>query len=256
MNTVLLQSFRTFDVPAWMTRCMASAQSLCDSEGWTYRFIDDALFDYVPGPIQKKLAGRLAMQSDIARLAWAKEVFLQDSAVDRVVWLDADVCVFAPEFFEIDEALDFAVGRQVWIQPGSNSDLKTFKQVHNAAMVFTAQSPVLDFLLHSVLSMAERMTQIGSPQMFGPKLLTAMHNIVGFDVIECVGMASPLVLRDAAEGGGPALDALISQSDRSLAALNLCRSYWNQTVDGVYCDDALYDSVITRLFSKQSGLQA
>ncbi len=254
MRTVLLQSFRTTDVPDWMTQCIASAQTLADANSWSYRFMGDEFFDLVPHTIHVKLSDKLAMMSDFARLAWAKDLFKQDQTVDRIIWLDADVCVFAPHLLDIDETLDFVVGRQFWIQPDQGNDLKIFNQVPNALMVFTRHSPALEFLLHSITTMAERMEQISSPQMFGPKLLTALHNIVGFDVIESVGMASPLVLRDLAQDNGQALDTLLRNSKDPLAALNLCGSYKDQTIDDVLCDDALYDRALTHLCSKQSGL--
>ena len=233
---------------------MASARSFADARGWSYRFMDDAFFDFVPESVRTKLGDRLAMMSDLARLVWAKTVFKQEHDIDRIIWLDADVCVFAPQLLDISEKSNFAVGRQVWIQPDQGKGLKIFNQVHNALLAITRHSPVLEFLLDGIESMTDRMEQISSPQMFGPKLLTALHNIVGFDVIESVGMASPLVLQDLAQGNGRALDALTKNSKQHLAALNLCGSYWNQTIDDVLCDDATYERALEFLFSKQGGL--
>ena len=38
MDTVVLQSFRTHDVPPWLARCMASVQAWARQEGWGYEF--------------------------------------------------------------------------------------------------------------------------------------------------------------------------------------------------------------------------
>ena len=231
-------------------------KSLAENKNWSYRFLDDALFEYVPDRIHTKLTGQLSMAADIVRLAWAKTVFADNKDLDRIIWFDADIFVFAPTLFDVEDRLDFAVGRQIWIQPGQDNKLKIYRQVHNAVLVITRQSPVPDFLLHSIITMADRMDRISSPQMLGPKMLTALHNIVGFDAIENVGMASPLVLRDLAARDGLALRALLKESTTPLAALNLCSSYRDQTVDGVSCGDALYNQVLDYLSSQPDGLAA
>lgn len=226
---------------------MESARGWAESNGWSYRFLDDDLFTYVPGTIRTKLSNRPSTMADIARLIWSKQVLSGDDKIERVIWLDADVFVFAPQHIRLDGDLNFAVGRQNWVQPDLDRNLKVFRQVHNAILLFTRQTPVLDFLIQSVTTMAERMDRVSSPQMFGPKLLTALHNIVGFTVIEEVGMASPLVLSDIASGGGPALTRLVTDSAASLGALNLCSSYRGETVDGITCNDALFEKTIEAL---------
>ena len=71
------------------------------------------------------------------------------------------------------------------------------------------------------------------PQLIGPKLLTALHNVVGFPLSDAVGMASPLVLRDLAAGGGPALDVLLSSGGDRNGGFNLCSSLIGTRTDGV-----------------------
>ena len=62
------------------------------------------------------------------------------------------------------------------------------------------------------------------PQLLGPKLLTALHNIAPFDVWTGVGMLSPAVAQDVLAGGGAALDQFVQDSGSWPPALNLCRS--------------------------------
>ncbi len=255
MQTVLLQSFHTGDVPEWITQCLSSAHAWAEDKGWTYRFIDDALFDFVPNTIRPKLSDYPPMMADIARLEWMKHVLESERFADRVVWLDADVFVFAPAVIDIDPAFDFAVGRQVWVQQDDDQDLKVYRQVHNAVLTFKRGSPLLEFLVYSIMRMARRLEQISSPQMFGPKLLTALHNITGFDVIESVGMASPLVLHDLAQGEGVAFDHLMEASEHPIGALNLCSSYRGQIRDGVLCDEVLFTDAIAFLQSQKEGLR-
>lgn len=187
------------------------------------------------------------MMSDLARLLFMTKVLDEDHDIERVIWLDADVYVFSIGNFLSDEKSDVTVGRQIWIQPNQTGDLKAYRQVHNAFLSVRRNAPHLEFLVWAINRMVNRLDRPVSPQTFGPKLLTALHNIVGFDVSDAVGMASPLVLRDLARGGGPALDRLVTETGPGLTALNLCSSYRNQTIDGVDCTDTLYSKAISQL---------
>lgn len=247
MQTVVLQSYRTTAVPGWMNGCTNSVSEWALGQGWEYRFQGDHLFDLVPETIRTKFAQQRPLLADIARLQWARQVFDQEPEVERILWLDADVLMFAPEHLVIPSDPDFAVGRQVWVQPDAADKLRVFRQVHNAVLAIQRTSPTLDFLIKTMTKLAERHKGPAAPQLLGPKLLTALHNIVGFAVIEGVGMASPRVLADIANGGGPAYDLLVQKSPAALGALNLCSSYSGQTVDGVPCDAALYDKALEAL---------
>ena len=62
------------------------------------------------------------------------------------------------------------------------------------------------------------------PQFIGPKLLTALHNIVASPVMEQAGMLSPLVMRDLLAGEGDALDLFLTRCEILPAAANLSSS--------------------------------
>lgn len=247
MQTTVIQSYRTNDQPHWLRACLKSAEAWADTNGWTYIFRGDDIFDLVPTDIREKFSTQLPLQVDIARLLWARAVFDTHPDLERVIWLDADVFVFDSGAVMIDSAADFAVGRQIWVQPGSGGKLRSYRQVHNGILVINRTTPVLDFLIQTVLKLATRHTGNAAPQLLGPKLLTALHNIVGFSTVESVGMTSPLVLGDLAAGGGRTLALLNSANDSPIGAVNLCSSYRNETVDGIRCDDGLFEQAINTL---------
>lgn len=62
------------------------------------------------------------------------------------------------------------------------------------------------------------------PQIVGPKFLNSLQNTVGLPVINDIGMASPIVVADIANGGGAALDLMLSEMDAPVCGLNLCAS--------------------------------
>ncbi|MDG2243209.1 MAG: hypothetical protein P8L66_06905 [Rhodospirillaceae bacterium] len=252
MKTTVIQSYRTDDQPTWMSACLSSTETWAATNNWDYSFRGDDIFDLVPLDLREKFSTQIPLQIDIARLLWARNVLDNDTTVERVIWLDADVFVFAPEVIHIDPEVDFAVGRQIWIQSGTGDEFRTYRQVHNAILVINRSTPVLDFLIQTVLTLAGRHDGLAAPQFLGPKLLTALHNIVGFSVIDSVGMVSPLALRDLAAVDGPALTRLRSETKTPLGAVNLCSSYRDQTIDDVCCNDDLFEQATRTLKERGS----
>lgn len=186
------------------------------------------------------------MVADIARLVWVQNLLTQ--GWQRVVWIDADVFIFRPERMNIDVPNGYAFGHEDWVQPGPNGKPRIHRNVHNALLIFTPTGRVtLDFYLQSAMGLLRQGGPDVPPQFVGPKLLKALHSIVGFPLNHAVGMASPLVLQDLANGGGAALDMLMAARGEDLAALNLCASLVGSTVDGVEVTDQLMNDAITHL---------
>lgn len=91
------------------------------------------------------------------------------------------------------------------------------------------------------------------PQLVGPKLLTALDNMMALPATSAVNMASPRMLRDIAEGGGPALDLFLARSDAPPAALNLCHSRVGTDDGGDDVDGPVLMKVIDRLLTAPPG---
>jgi len=252
MKTIIYQSFRSTGVPDWVAACLNSTRSWAAAQGYGYRFYDDEIFERVPPWVMEKAGEHMQIATDLGRLVLARELLMD--GFERVVWMDADVLVFAPEQFRPAIDLDFAFGREIWVQPNLKGRIKTYKNVHNAISVFCRGNSFLDFYIHSGLKILERAEGPLVPQIIGTKFLTALHNIVGFNLIDEVGMASPLVVRDIARGGGPALDLLRQSIPVPLCALNLCTSLAGAEVDDVKLTDLLMETVCDALMRCAEGL--
>jgi hypothetical protein len=202
----------------WMARCCESVRAWATQHGWEYRFVGDELFDRLPPVLRARLVAQQVVASDLARLLWLREVL--DEGHARAIWCDADLLLFS-DFSP--PAADHAFGREVWVQ-ASGRGLRSYRKIHNAYLLFSAQSVVLPYYLDRARHLLERVELPVVPQFVGPKLLTAWHNIVPFAVEERVGMLSPLALRDLNRGGGPALARTLAGHAGRPCAFNLCAS--------------------------------
>lgn len=222
----MLQSCPAPEAQGWLQTCMDSVQAWCAAQGFTYRFIDDELFSVLPQAL--KPGGHISpvIASDLARLRWLQQLLQQ--GYEQVVWLDADVLVFAPDELGLPDA-DCAVGREVWVQQDADkAGWKAWKKVHNAFLMARDQGQGRNSFLDFYADTAQRLllnNQQGMPAQFiGPKLLTALHNVVQFPVLEELGMLSPAVVEDLLGADNGALRSLKKRSVKPMYAANLCRS--------------------------------
>ena len=246
MQALVIQSYRTEDVPEWIDRCLASVRNWSATAGWQYRFIGDEILDLVPQWYRDRAGGRMPVITDLARLIAVRDALRVDA--DVVAWIDADVLIFDPEAFDPTPAGTFAFARELWVQAdGKSGGFKVYRNVHNAVCVFRQGNPMLDFYIHACAAVLQRVESGVPQQIVGTKFLTALNNIIGFELIDDVGMVSPAVARDIVAGGGPALEALRCASHLPLRAANLCNSLTGQSIDGLVLADEVFLEVVERL---------
>ena len=216
--------------------------------GFEYEIVGDEIADLLPDTYRKNSFGRWPMLIDLARLLAVRDRL--NAGVDRVIWLDADTMIFAPLRFQPPINGDHAVGREVWVEPNRKGGWRAHRHVHNAALLFGRGAPALDFLIFATMRVVERLEGPASPQIAGPKLLSALHNLVAFRVWESAGMLSPFVLTDLATGDGPALRAQTRRLEEPIAAANLCHSLWESEIEGLKLDEMVLSSAIETLRSR------
>ncbi|MCP5371490.1 MAG: hypothetical protein H6907_07105 [Hyphomicrobiales bacterium] len=249
MQTTLVQSYRTSRVAPWVATCLDSVRAWAADRGWDYRFVDDAIFDLLPAAYRANARGCIPIMTDLGRLLLARRYLARGA--QRVIWMDADVLVFDPAGLDIRVGWEFAFGREVWVQRDPGGRLRAYRNVHNAVAVFCAGNSFLDFYIHACQAVVGRLETGGPPQIVGTKLLTALHNMIGFTLVDDVAMFSPAVLRDLAAGGGEALDRLRRESPAPPRAANLCGSLAG-TAGGL--DDAGLAAVCDRLLANGRAL--
>ena len=212
----VLQSFRQDDVPAWVVECLHSVREWSAYHDLDYRFVGNEFFDWVPAWYLSKVGDKLPVASDLARLRWL-QAELSDPACEIAVWLDADTFILTPETLTIDLDGDCSFGRERWLQRDKRGRLRTYNNVQNAYCAFRAGSTTLPFLIDTTLRLVERVASRHIPPQFvGPKLLSSLHNTVGFEIDERFGAISPLLAAQIISGDGPPSDLCAANLSHSL----------------------------------------
>lgn len=219
-DTLVIQSHRTPLPYPWIGSCLVTVRDWCELNSYKYKLIGDELFEAVPAHLFEKTQQQKVIATDLARLIVLHN-FLEN--YQTVIWLDADFLIFKPEKFVMPDQ-PYAVGREVWVQQDKNGKLKVYKKVHNAFLMFRRGNHFLDFYIDTATRLLSDNTGAMPPQFIGPKLLTALHNVVNLPVLETAGMLSPLVIKDMILGAGPALNLFNTNSSTPVAGANLCIS--------------------------------
>lgn len=221
MTTLVAQSHRQPLPEAWLARCLASVRGYAAAQTFDYQFVDDALFAGLPSVVLENTTSRLSSRSDLARLQLMQARL--DSGFDRVLWLDADVLLFAPERLQLPDA-SFAVGRECWLTESKPGHVRCSRAVHNAALLFSADNPLLPFYRHAAEALLSRHDGEMVPQLAGPKFLTLLHNAISFPVIESIGMLSPRLAHALLRNEFAVIDVFRRRHPEPLAGFNLCAS--------------------------------
>ena len=220
-TTLVLQSHRQPLPLWWLEACLQSVRSWAQSRGYCYRFEDDRLIHRLHPDLLAKTVARPAVAADLGRLSALQAALAEE--FETVVWLDADTLVFDPARFELP-AGPYALGRELWVEPAPGGGVKTWNKVHNAFLMFRSGNPFLDFYRHA----AERIVGLHEgpmvSQLVGPKLLTALHNLIQCPVLEEAAVLAPAVAADLLAGGGRCLDAFRAHTAAPPAVVNLCAS--------------------------------
>lgn len=249
MKTLVYQSYRTIDVAPWIRRCLDTVRDWAEVQGFEYRFIDDALFDFVPAWYRQKVANNILLVSDLARLEAAKQ-FLS-SGYERVIWVDADVLVFDPDRFRIDVVEEYAFCRELWLAQDESGMLNLFRRVHNAVSVYVTGNHFLDFYSFASQRIVREQDAPTSLDI-GTRFLSSVHRFLPHPLLENVGMFSPALLQLIDQRRTDVLSEYRESFGKPVYAANLCASLSGQPDLGV----GLLDRVVDHLLSERGGVLA
>lgn len=247
-KVAVLQSFRTVDVPSWITRCMDSVRQWALSQGWDYLVLDDRFLDLPPGWVRERCGRNLYAVTDVARLMWSQDVLSGD--YERVVWVDADVVVFDPGGLarHVDAVHEHGFARELFLRvTGKCTDPQW--GINNALMVFDRHAPVLADYLRICLERLEGYRDGEVPRTaMGPTLLQQLDAAGRLHRIEGVGLFTPAMLEPFAAGRDALMRLYLSHCVVPPAAANLCHFMRNATTASRRpAFDRMYAAAIERL---------
>ncbi|HEX4052931.1 MAG TPA: hypothetical protein VHX86_01570 [Tepidisphaeraceae bacterium] len=226
MHTVVFQSFRTHDVPAWIDRCMKTVRDWAAARGFDYRFIDDRFFDCVPEKYRAKTTDKI-MLSDLARLMMSKQ--LLGEGYQRTVWVDGDVVVFAPDSWELPTDHDYYFCYEIMPVNRSSAGFRFDVRANNAVSIFSAGNPFQDFYIHAC---EQIMDGNANPEHWalGTYFLSWLRRAFPLPLLHNVGTFGPRVLKDLAHGTTDVLPLYVRATNVPLVAANCCVSMRDKLV--------------------------
>lgn len=201
---------------------METVPQWAEQRGYAYRFYDDSFFDRVPAWFRERVRQLILPMSDLARLLVARE--LLDAGFDRVIWVDADVLIFNMERFEVDVAGNCAFCRELWLGEAGDGTMQIYTRVNNAVTMFMRDSKLLDFYIEAVQAFTRHKPGRINRADLGTVFLSRLHALAHFPLLSNVGMISPWLLADIANGQGDLVRRYMEHVKMPVYAANLCGS--------------------------------
>lgn len=225
MKTVVYQSFRRHDVPAWITACMESVEAWAAHHSFEYRFYDDRFFDLVPADVRERASVHKCVLADYARLVAAKQLLKE--GWDRAIWLDADALVFSPARFEIPIESGYAFSREVWLDRTAFGKPHFKLNVNNAVAVFCHDEAIIDFYLDSANAIL-RSDQPLTALSIGTDFLVRLQRARNFPLLTNVGIFGPEMTYRYLQNDERYLRPYLNFQTSPVYAANLCLSHHSE----------------------------
>ena len=220
MRTVVIQSFRTENVPAWIERCLRSVEAWTSSQGFDYLFADDSAFSLCGPEYQARVGDNKRALMNLSRLELARDA--HDRGYDRAIWVDADVLVFHPELFTIDLVERYAFTRETWVKR-IDDRWHVSKRVNNCVFVCMRDEPDLDMLIRLTRHVGVH-RKIDVSVQTGTYLLSGLFKSMAFTVLDCVGLLSNDVVLALATDDQQGIATQALGHATPIFAANLCAS--------------------------------
>lgn len=248
MKTLILQSYRVHDVPAWVAACLDSCRRWATESGFDYEFVDDAFFDYAPDWIRARRSEHFYPVTDIARLYLLRDRLSR--GYHRGVWVDADVVVFDPARLAIGTRAGYAFAHEIvpFVGPGNTLQL-TGPRLNNAVIVMERGCPMLDYYIFAAEEiLRHRPLDQWGRTMIGPDFLIQLSTAMPVERLTAVGLFTPPLLADVVGGSGDACRAYRRHFGFHLASANLCHFMRGEATEAERAAmDRLFERAVHRL---------
>lgn len=251
MKTIVYQSYRGNETPAWLEKCMQTVKDWAEAQGFDYQREDD-FFQYVPDWYIAKSQGKINLIADLARLELARKYL--NLGYERTVWLDADVVIFDSDRFNIDTVEDYLLCRETWLDTKDSIDLgkgalSCQQKVTNSILVFKQGNSFLNFYRDACISLMKNQTGRLSRLTVSTTFLSKLFEIMDLPLFPHLGLFSPILMHGLAEDKSEITQLYAKSLEFPIYAANLCLSFRNKTDKGIDVTDRLFAEVVDKLIA-------
>jgi len=220
---LVIQTFRSYNIPDWISRCIKSVRDWTHSNRYDYLLFGDEFYNFCSEEFLNRGNKNPQSITNLARLIVIRNYL--NLGYERVIWMDADVFIFAPEklnfnFSDANLSTGYAFGREVWMeQNGTCINHGT----HNAVAIFTQHAVDLDMLI-DLIKHIDAGREIASNFQIGVGLLRGLRYSLMFQTLSSVGLFSPTLLEAILKSNENLLVQYGAAYKYPAYAANLCMS--------------------------------
>jgi len=219
-ETLVFQSYRSENVPAWLRTCMGSVKAWAQRRGYAYRLLGDELFDPLPASLNLLASPQRLPATDLARLLWYRD--LLDKGWSRVVWMDADILVLDQEAFAVPDA-SHVLCRELWVWK-QDGEMRGRWAVNNCVMAYGKGSEFLSLYIGACGEIAARDRRDMAHTALGPSFLTPLHDMAPLPLVDTVATLSPWMMQAVLASDLDIVHSFRELWDAPIYAVHLCRS--------------------------------
>lgn len=229
-TTVILQVYESTDLPIWIERCIGTVKQWSEAKGFAYKFLREGFFSRSPDWFRERCGAQTGPVTDLSRVLLMQDLF--DEGYETVIWIDADVLIFDAPTFKIEITKGFLAIYEVTLHVRTNGEVNvTGPTVNGAVLGAVRDHPVLNFYRHAIEETVRNFPHHEIPRtVAGPTLLTRIAQIVPLECITTVGLFTPAMLQEIAQGGDRLCRIFSERFGYAVAAANLCHFFRGEIV--------------------------
>ncbi len=250
MKTIVYQSFRTSNVPGFISSCLNEAKAWAKQHGFDYRLYDDAFFELIPAELRARAMTHKCLASDFARVVAARDLLA--SGYDRAIWLDADALVFDPANFAPRTESNFSYAREVWLHRTWLGRPQLRLTVNNTLSTYCRDQTIIEHYLDCATRIL-RSDQTLNPTSIGTDWLLNLARSTPLNLETRIGVFNPELAHRYLAGDATTLRAFLNLHTSPISAVNLCLSKFGTPQTRYIFDDATAQHVIDRLLADRGA---